>query len=164
MATEDGLSHGGFVCVSKGLKQPDGSTLGGGAFAWKCEAPPEGDDSSGAAELRVVTRALKYTVAARTLLKDLDLGIAPSAPTTIYTDATAVLRGQHGDYMAKSSRWLATRHAMIRWATRCNTARLAKLASADNCGDIMTKCLTGETFRRHRATVLGLTAAVTPPE
>ena len=69
---EDGLSHGGFVCVSKGRKQADGTTRGGGAFAWKCKAPPEGDDSSGAAELRVVTRALKYTVAARTLLKDFD--------------------------------------------------------------------------------------------
>ena len=127
-------------------------------MAWKCEAPPEGDDSSGAAELCVVTRALKYTVAARTLLKDLDLGIAPTEPTVIYTDASAVLRGQDGDRMAKSSRWLATRHAMIRWATRCRTASLAKLASASNCGDIMTKCLTGEAFRCHRATVLGLSA------
>ena len=161
---DDGLSYGGFVCVSKGRKQPDGSTKGGGAFAWKCEAPPEGDDSSGAAELRIVTRALKYTVAARTLLKDLDLGITPTEPTIIYTDASAVLRGQSGDRMAKSSRWLATRHAMIRWAARCRTARLVKLSSASNCGDIMTKCLTGETFRRHRDTVLGVSAAEVPHE
>ena len=33
--------------------------MGGGSFAWKCEAPPEEDDSSGAAELRVVTSLLE---------------------------------------------------------------------------------------------------------
>ena len=57
--------------------------------------------------------------------------------------------------MAKSSRWLATRYAMIRWAERCNAVRLAHIPSHDNCADIMTKCLTGDAFRRHRATVLG---------
>ena len=49
---------------------------------------------------------------------------------------------------------------MIRWAKRCNTVRLAQIASEDSCADIMTKCLTGMLFRRHRAKELGLT----PPE
>ena len=77
-------------------------------------------------------------------------------PTVIFTDASSVVEGRCGDRMAKSSRWLATRYAMIRWAERCKTARIAKLASRANCADIMTKCLTGELFMRHRATVLGL--------
>jgi hypothetical protein len=151
---EGGLSYGGFVCLSNGRK--GAGSAGGGAFAWKCETPREGDDSSGAAELRMVTRALKYTVAARTTQRDLDLGIAPTVPTVIFTDASSVVEGRCGDRMAKSSRWLATRYAMIRWAERCKTARIAKLASRANCADIMTKCLTGELFMRHRATVLGL--------
>ena len=58
--------------------------------------------------------------------------------------------------MTKSTRWLAVRYAMLRWAEKCRTIRLAKTASAGNCGDIMTKCLTGPVFFRHRATVLGL--------
>ena len=130
--------------------------MGGGAFAWKCEAPAEGDDSSAAAELRMVTRALKYAVAIRTTQKDLQIGIAPTSPTIIYTDAEAVVSGRGAERMAKSSRWLATRYAMIRWAERCNTVRLAQIASEDNCADIMTKCLTGALFMRHRARVLGL--------
>ena len=106
----------------------------------------------------MITRALKYTVAIRTTMRDLDLGIAPTQPTVIYTDAEAVVSGRAAERMAKSSRWLATRYAMIRWAERCKTARLAQIASRDNCADIMTKCLTGPDFFRHRARVLGLTA------
>ena len=104
----------------------------------------------------MITRALKYTVAIRTTMRDLDLGIAPTQPTVIYTDAEAVVSGRGAERMAKSSRWLATRYAMIRWAERCKTARLAQIASRDNCADIMTKCLTGPGFYRHRAQVLGL--------
>ena len=145
------------VSCSRGQPGPSGTRVGGGAFAWKCEAPAEGDDSSAAAELRMVTRALKYTVAMRTTQKDLQLGVAPTSPTIIYTDAEAVVSGRSAERMAKSSRWLATRYAMIRWAERCKTVRLAQIASEDNCADIMTKCLTGALFRRHRAKVLGLT-------
>jgi len=152
----DGLSQGGFVLLSKGQPGPNGSRTGGGAFAWKCEAPQEGDDSSGAAEIRMVVRALKYTIAIRTTMRDLDIGLAPTQPTTIYTDAESVVSGKGAERMAKSSRWLATRYAMIRWAERCHTARLAHIASCDNCADIMTKCLTGPEFFRHRARVLGL--------
>jgi hypothetical protein len=47
---------------------------------------------------------------------------------------------------------------MTRWTERCNAVRLAHILSHDNCVDIMTKCLTGDAFRRHRATVLGLSA------
>jgi hypothetical protein len=112
----------------------------------------------------MVTRAVKYTIAARTIQRDLNLGIAPSAPTVVYTDASAVLGGQSGDHMAKSSRWMATRHAMIRWAERCKTVRMAKRESALNCGDIMTKCLTGVTFARHRATVLGMPELTGEPD
>jgi len=152
----NGLSQGGFVLLSRGQLSPDGSRIGGGAFAWKCEAPEEGDDSSGAAELRMVTRALKYAVAIRTTQRDLQLGIAPISPTIIHTDAESVVSGRGAERIAKSSRWLATRYAMIRWAERCKTARLAQIASEDNCADIMTKCLTGPLFLRHRARVLGL--------
>jgi hypothetical protein len=51
--------------------------------------------------------------------------------------------------MAKSSRWLAVRYAMVRWAEKCRTVRMG------NCSDIMTKCLVGPAFIRHRATILG---------
>ncbi len=131
--------------------------VGGGAFAWKCESPPEGDDSSGAAELRMVVRSIKYATGIRTIQRDLDVGIAPSAPAMVHTDAAA--RG--AERMAKSSRWLAARYAMIRCAERCNAVRLLHIPSVDNCADIMTKCITGktfrrQTFRRHRARVLGI--------
>ncbi len=107
----------------------------------------------------MVVRSIKYAVGIRTVQRDLGVGIEPSAPTRVFTDAAAVVSGRGADRMAKSSRWLATRYAMIRWAERCNAVRLAHIPSHDNCADILTKCLTGDAFRRHRTTVLGHSAA-----
>ena len=153
---EDGVSLGGFVLLCRGRLGCGGARVGGGALAWKCEAPEEGDDSSGAAELRMVVRALKYTIAMRTIQRDLAIGIAPTAPTNLYTDAASVVSGRAGERMAKSSRWLAVRYAMVRWAEKCRTIRMGKTTSEGNCGDIMTKCLVGPAFVRHRATILGM--------
>ena len=67
------------------------ASQGRGAFAWKCEAPPDADDSSGDAELKMVTRAVKYTIAARTIQRDLSWGITPARPTVVYTDASVYM-------------------------------------------------------------------------
>ena len=120
----------------------------------------------------MVVRAVKYNIGIRALLRDFDIGIAPTQPTNIYTDAEAVVSGRGGERMAKSSRWMAVRYAMLRWAETCLTARLSKTTSVGNCADIMTKCVTGALFFKHRATVLGLrwepmdiaSAAVVEPE
>jgi hypothetical protein len=152
---ENGVSLGGFVLLCRGREGAEGARRGGGAIAWKCEAPEEGDDSSGAAELRMVVRALKYTIAMRTLQRDLSIGVAPTQPTNLYTDAASVVSGRAGERMAKSSRWLAVRYAMVRWAEKCRTVRMGKTTSEGNCSDIMTKCLVGPAFIRHRATILG---------
>jgi hypothetical protein len=152
---EDGRSYGGFVLLCED-STATAEHQGRGAFAWKCEAPPDADDSSGAAELKMVARAVKYTIAARTIQRDLDLGIAPTRPTVIYTDAEAVIQGRGGERMTKSTRWLGTRYAMVRWVEYCRIVRMGQVDSAANCGDLMTKCLVGPTFFRHRARVLGL--------
>ena len=74
-----GRSYGGYVPL---CEDPDatGEQQGRGALAWKCEAPADTDDSSAGAELKMIVRAVKYTIAARTLQRDLDLGIGPSKP------------------------------------------------------------------------------------
>ena len=146
----DGLSYGGFIVVCDG----------GGALAWKCIAPSAGDDSTGAAELRMGTLAYKYILALRSLQQDLDLGVGPSQPTPLYTDAQAMIDGTGCERLKKSSRWMATRYAMIRWGLLCRSIRLAKVAADRNCADIVTKVLTGELFERHRHTILGLAAHV----
>ena len=146
----DGLSYGGFIVVCDG----------GGALAWKCIAPAAGDDSTGAAELRMGTLAYKYILALRSLQQDLDLGVGPTKPTPLYTDAQAMIDGTGCERLKKSSRWMATRYAMIRWGLRCRSIRLAKVAAERNCADIVTKVLTGELFERHRHTILGLAAHV----
>ena len=153
-----GRSYGGYILR---CEDPDveGAQQGRGALAWKCEAPADTDDSSAGAELKMIVRAVKYAIAARTLQRDLDLGIGPSKPTVIYTDAEAVINGTGAERMTKSSRWLATRYALLRWVDFCRIARTAKVGTAFNCGDIMTKCLTGPLFFRHRARVLGMAAA-----
>ncbi len=66
---------------------------GGGALAWKCAAPAAGDDSSGAAELRMGTLALKYIVGLRTIQKDLAVAVGPTVPTVLFSDAQALIDG-----------------------------------------------------------------------
>ena len=100
--------------------------------------------------------ALKYIVAMRTLQRDLDVGVAPLDPTTLFTDAQAMIDGTGCERLSKSSRWMASRYAMIRWGLACGTINLAKVAAADNCANIVTKVLVGEAFFRHRRTILGL--------
>ena len=118
----------------------------GGALAWKCAAPAAGDDSSGAAELRMGTLAYKYTLALRTLQRDLDVGVKPTGPTPMFTDAQALIDGTGCERLSKSSGgWL-----------RGGTVELAKVSAEENCADIVTKCLTGAIFFRHRAKILGL--------
>ena len=151
----DGRSYGGYYLMCEDASVA-AANQGRGAFAWKCEAPPDADDSSGAAELKMVTRAIKYTIAARTIQRDLDLGIAPTKPTDVYTDAQAVIQGKKGERMTKSTRWLGTRYAMIRWVEYCSIVRMGQVDTTGNCGDLMTKCVVGPTFFRHRARVLGM--------
>ena len=78
-----GRSYGGFILLCDG----------GGALAWKMAAPIAGDDSSGAAELRMGTLAYKYILALRTLQTDLDGGVAPISPTLLFSDAQAIIDG-----------------------------------------------------------------------
>ena len=88
--------------------------VGGGALAWKCAAPAAGDDSTGAAELRMGSLAYKYILVLRTLQVDLDIGVAPTRPTVLFTDAQAMIDGTGCERLKKSSRWMASRYAMIR--------------------------------------------------
>ena len=101
--------------------------------------------------------AYKYILALRTLQVDLDIvGVAPTRPTVLFTDAQAMIDGTGCERLKKSSRWMASRYAVIRWGLACGTIDLRKADAADNCADIVTKCLTGEAFFRHRKTILGL--------
>jgi len=149
----EGRSYGGFILMCNR----------GGALAWKCAAPSAGDDSTGAAELRMGSLAYKYTLALRTLQRDLDVGVAPTRPTELFTDAQALIDGTGCERLSKSSRWMATRYAMIRWGLSCGTIELAKVPAEDNCADIVTKCLTGALFFKHRARILGLVGAEAAP-
>jgi hypothetical protein len=98
--------------------------------------------------------------AARFLLTELDVGCAPSMPTPFYLDAQAVLDGTSCKRLAKGSRWMAMRYAMLRWGGNCGTIEARKRPSAQNPSDGLTKCLTGAAFTRARARLLGLPVPV----
>ena len=164
---EHGASYGGFVLASCGVPpdypRTEGAEAGphadehhgGGAIAWRCSAPPQGDDSSGASELRMATLAYKYLLAALLLLDELHVGVTPSGPTPFYLDAQAVLDGTTCERLAKKSRWMAMRYAMLRWGIACGTINPRKLPSARNPSDGLTKCLVGRAFENARARLLG---------
>jgi hypothetical protein len=173
---ELGASYGGFVLASRGVPPAraapttpprtapptsaatsgaEAGSHGGGAIAWRCSAPPQGDDSSGASELRMATLAYKYLLAAHLLLAELRVGVTPSGPTPFYLDAQAVLDGTSCERLAKKSRWMAMRYAMLRWGIACGTIDPRKLPSSRNPSDGLTKCLVGSAFRNARARLLG---------
>jgi len=69
----------------------------------------------------MATLAYKYTLAARFLLAELDVGVAPSCATPFYFGAQAALEGATCERLAKKSRWMAMRYAMLRWGIMCGT-------------------------------------------
>ena len=145
----DGLSYGGFLMAHKG----------GGVIAWKCRAQAIASDSPGAQELLLASLACRWTLALRMLLTDLDLGVGPLGPTTLWTDSQILLDGTHCEKLSKSSRWLATRYAMIRFGIACGAIKPTKCPAEDNLSDILTKAITGARFEKLRAAVLGLAHA-----
>ena len=106
--------------------------------------------------MHATTVALKYTVAIRTLQSELELGVAPTEPTPIYTDAQAVTDGSSMERMTRATRWLAAKYAMIRWGTACRAINLGQVSSEDMVADILTKAIVGARFYTLRARVLGL--------
>jgi hypothetical protein len=103
----------------------------------------------------MATLAYKYLLAAHLLLAELRVGVTPTGPSPFYLDAQAVLDGTSCERLAKKSRWMAMRYAMLRWGIRCGTIRPLKRASEDNPADGLTKCITGAAFIRARARLLG---------
>ena len=142
---ENGASYGGFVIMNNG----------GGALAWKCKAHEISTDSPGAQELVMATSCYKYIVALRMLLLDMDIKGEPMGPTPMFTDSQILLDGTNCEKLAKASRWLCTRYAMIRHGTACGVVQPTKIPAAENIADIMTKALIGATFNHHRAIILG---------
>ena len=58
--------------------------------------------------------------------------------------------------MPKSSRWMGTRYAMVRYAEDSDIIKLRKIRAEFNVADIVTKCLVGAAFVTNRARILGL--------
>ena len=110
----------------------------------------------------MATLAYKYLLAALLLLAELRVGVTPTGPTPFYLDAQAVLDGTTCERLAKKSRWMAMRYAMLRWGIMCGTIDPRKRPSAHNPSDGLTKCLVGTPFTHARARLLGLPLP-TPP-
>ena len=125
-------------------------------MAWKSILPREPVDSSGAAELRLCTHALKYVIAIRMLQTELGLGVAPTEPTTFYTDALAVVNGTALERLTRTSRWQAARYAMMRWGIETRSITLTKKDGILMVADILTKPLVGARFATLRAAIMGL--------
>ena len=78
---------------------------------------------------------------------------AQLVPTPLFTDSRSA--GTVCERIIKSSRWMVTRYAMVRWAVLCLTLVLLGISSEDNMADMLTKCLPLAAFLKHRAVLLG---------
>jgi len=133
---------------------------GGGALAWKSRNQAFPTDSPGAQELLVATLAYRWTLSLRMLLADLDLGVALARPTLMWTDSQILLDGTNCERLGKSSRWLSSRYAMMRFGEACGAIAPTKLAAEENVSNAMTKPEVSSLFVAHRALLLGLALAV----
>ena len=104
----------------------------------------------------MATLAYKCLLAAHLLLAELRVGVTPTGPSPFYLDAQAVLDGTSCERLAKKSRWMAMRYAMLRWGIMCGTIDPRKRPSSQNPSDGLTKCLIGAAFENARARLLGL--------
>jgi len=128
----------------------------GGAIAWKTLLPKTPADSTAAAELILCTYALKIVIAVRLLQAELNVGVAPTAPTEFNTDAKAVVDGAALERLTRTSRWLSMRYAMMRWGLACGVIALRKKAAIHNVSDLTTKPVVGSLFKRLRSRLMGL--------
>ena len=62
----------------------------------------------------MATTCYKYVAALRMLLLDMRVGAEQMDPTPMYTDSQILLDETDCERLVKSSRWLASRYAMIR--------------------------------------------------
>ena len=83
----------------------------------------------------MATSCYKYVVALRMLLLDMDIKGEPMGPTPMFTDSQILLDGTNCEKLAKASRWLCTRYAMIRHGTACGVVQPTKIPAADNIAD-----------------------------
>ena len=113
---EGGLGYAGYLLMSRNRR--------GGALGWRVVLPPMGFDSTAAAELHTTSMAFKHTVAIRTLQSELELGVGPTVPTVLITDAQAATDGSHMERLTGKTRWLAAKYAMIRWGVACRAIML----------------------------------------
>ena len=111
-------------------------------------------DSSGGAELMQLTYASKEAVAQR--LHFAEFGAPLVVPTEIEVDATAALAGPIRDRVARASRYLAARLAMVRQSIQDGQIAPTKVPAVGHRADGFTKPLVGEAFRTFAAANLGL--------
>jgi hypothetical protein len=99
-------------------------------------------------------------MAIRTFQSELDLDVAPTEPSSLYTDAQAVTDGSNMERMTRATRWLAAKYAMVRWGIACRAIALGQVSSEDIIADFVTKPLVGIRCYSLRARVLGLRSSM----
>ena len=97
---------------------------------------------------------LKATVGFRVPAKELN--ILPRGPTTLNTDASAVIDGVLMDKVSRQSRYLCTRQHMMRQGLEDGTITLKKIPGEENVANLGTKPMAGAAFIHQRALALGL--------
>ena len=144
----EGRSWGGYAL------RFETTGLASGCFDVKCSLPNTVTEATGASELHQAVRVTKSVMGFRILLKE--LGFAPTGATLVNTDARVLIDGTRCRKVSNESKWMSVRYAMARRAEEVEAIHLTKCPTELNFSDIVTKPLTGQLFRRHRAAVLGL--------
>jgi len=114
----------------------------------------------GIMELIHAVRATKYTIGLRILLRE--IGLAPTRATPLFTDSQTLLDGTECERVSREAKWAATRYGMMRVAIEDQSIGPRPIPTHLNIADPMTKALTGATFIRHRAELLGLPPPAPP--
>lgn len=126
---------------------------GSGLFAWMVKIPRAKTDSTGGAELLMLSLTSKAALGWRMFSRE--LLHPPQGPTVLATDSKATIDCINKESLSTEQRYLGIRAGLIRTARDGGAVSLQHVSSADNLADIFTKPLVGADFHRLRELVLG---------
>ena len=122
-------------------------TYRGRPIAWKSKRQPRSTRSTHSAELIALDQSARMALAARYLLKEMNLG--STEPTPIYVDNEALAFTAIAEHMTDANRHMHTKYFAVCDDVANKDLSVLWMRGTHNPADALTKALGYEVFNRH---------------
>ena len=149
-----GLNHGEMVCYVDSSWESKRSVSGhivyrcGGPIVWSSRKQKATALSTAEAEIVAASEATKSVLALRLILRD--IGKEVKGPTVLFEDNQAAIYFAQNEATPPRMKHIDLREHFVRDYVQSGDVRLAKIASADNCADLLMKPLPKEGYSKHQ--------------